>query len=388
MAFHFDRNCRLLGPCLGHTTDTEARIWLHMSDLKPGERRTLHVSVHPERLTARAVRRVPLVLSEEECGVGVITLEGLEPDTLYAYRLWWDEAGLAPVELNGLEPEDTCFRTLPRGGFNEQLDFLVMSCHNPETAALDGANGFAVWTQLPNIISHNKNVRFALLIGDQIYADDVERKVLREKEPRARLELYLRIYRKYWSDVRYHRVLCQLPAYLMWDDHDITDGWGSREDSFAGGSSEDFKPEWKLLFQSARTAFQHMQASRNPPGKAGFVLPDLRSHRNVRLGHVWSEAQQAAVVRWVESQREHLEVLFFCSSVVFSHGDPGLEALVHGGWPYVLQGVSWLGSIRYAGMRRTVSTLTAGARSRTGARRTGCWTSSSACRTRPRARSR
>ena len=373
MAFHFDRNCRVLGPFLGHTTDTETRIWLHMADLKPGERRTLHLSIHPERHTALAVRRVPLVLSEQECGVGVAHLEGLEPDTLYAYRLWWDEAGLAPVDLGGLEPTDTCFRTLPQGGFDHQLDFLVMSCHNPETAALDGANGFAVWEQMPAIISHNKNVRFALLLGDQIYADEVERRVLREKSPGKSVELYLRVYRKYWSDVRYRRVLCQLPAYLMWDDHDITDGWGSREDSFAGGSSDVFKPEWKLLFQSARSAFQHMQASRNPPplspgyqegfdtcfrvGRAGFVLPDLRSHRNVRQGLVWTEAQQAAVARWVEAQREHLEVLFFCSSVVFSHGDPGLEALVQGGWPYVLQGVSWLGSIRYAGMRRTVSTF-------------------------------
>ncbi|MDY7226090.1 alkaline phosphatase D family protein [Hyalangium rubrum] len=373
MAFHFDRHCRLLGPFLGHITDTEARIWLHMADLKPGERRTLLVTVHPERHTARAIRRLPLVVSEAECGVGVLTLEGLEPDTLYAYRIWSDMDGLAPVDLNGLEPGDPCFRTLPRGGFDHQLDFLVMSCHNPETAALDGANGFGVWAQLPDVIAANKNVRFALLIGDQIYADDVERKVLREKDAHKRLKLYLGMYRKYWSDVRYRRVLCRLPAYLMWDDHDITDGWGSREDSFTGGNSDTFKPEWTRLFESARTAFRHMQASRNPPplssdfqegfdtcfrvGRAGFVLPDLRSHRNVRKGQLWTESQRSAVARWVEAQREHLDVLFFCSPVVFSHGDPWLERMVHGGWPYVLQLVSWLGSFRYAGVRRTVSTF-------------------------------
>lgn len=373
MAFHFDRNCRLLGPFIGHTTETETRIWLHLADLSPGERRTVHVTVHPERPTARAVQRHQLVVSEEECGVGVLPLSGLEPDTHYVYRLWWDESGLAPVDLQGLEPEDTCFRTLPRGGFDPQLDFLVMSCHNPETAVRDGANGFAVWAQMPEIIAHNKNVRFALLIGDQLYADDVERKALREEDPRKRVKLYLGMYRKYWSDLRYRRVLCRLPAYLMWDDHDITDGWGSREDSFEGQQSDVIKSSWKGLFMSARTAFQHMQASRNPPplspgyqegfdtcfrmGRAGFVLADLRSHRNVRQGRIWTDAQLAGVERWVASQREHLDVLFFCSSVVFSHGHLGLEALMRSGWPYVLQAVSWMGSIRYAGLRSMASSF-------------------------------
>ena len=373
MAFHFDRDCLLLGPFLGHTTDTETRLWLHMADLKPGERRTLYLSLHLDNTSTRAVRTLPLVLSEEACGVGVATVSDLEPDTLYAYRLWWEEAKLAPVDLQGLEPGDTCFRTLPRGGFHHQLDFLVMSCHNPETAVRDGANGCAVWAQIPDIISHNKNVRFALLIGDQLYADDVERKALREKDERKRVELYLGMYRKYWSDLRYRRVLCRLPAYLMWDDHDITDGWGSREDSFESEQSDVFKPSWRRLFLSARTAFQHMQAARNPPpvspgfqagfdtcfrvGRAGFVLPDLRSHRNVRQGRIWSEEQQEAVARWVAAERENLDVLFFCSSVVFSHGHQGLEALMRSGWPLVLQVVSWLGSLRYAGLRSPLSSF-------------------------------
>jgi phosphodiesterase/alkaline phosphatase D-like protein len=373
MAFHYDRNCRLLGPFIGHTTETETRIWLHLTDLSPGERRTVHVTLHPGRPDARTVQRLQLVVAEEECGVGVLTISELEPDTLYIYRLWWDESGLAPVDLQGLEPTDTCFRTLPRGGFDPQLDFLVMSCHNPETAVRDGANGFAVWAQMPDIIAHNKNVRFALLIGDQVYADDIERKALREEDPLKRVKLYLGIYRKYWSDLRYRRVLCRLPAYLMWDDHDITDGWGSREDSFEGQQSDVIQSSWRGLFQSARTAFQHMQASRNPPplspgyqegfdtcfrvGRAGFVLADLRSHRNVRQGRIWTEAQLAGVERWVASQREHLDVLFFCSSVVFSHGHHGLEALMRSGWPYVLQVVSWMGSIRYAGLRSMASSF-------------------------------
>ena len=77
--------------------------------------------------------------------------------------------------------------------------------------------------------------RFAILAGDQIYADAREAELLKEQDLRKRQELYLGVYQKFWDNIYYRKVLCSLPAYLMWDDHEITDGWGSREDSFADG---------------------------------------------------------------------------------------------------------------------------------------------------------
>jgi hypothetical protein len=35
--------------------------------------------------------------------------------------------------------------------------------------------------------------------------------------------------------------MCSLPAVMIWDDHDITDGWGSETTSFIGKTSN-FKP--------------------------------------------------------------------------------------------------------------------------------------------------
>src|SRR5205085_2520411 len=140
-------------------------------------------------------------------------------------------------------------------------------------------------------------------------------------------------------NVDYRRVLCSLPSYLMWDDHDITDGWGSREDSFPSDKSTEFKCEWNHLFESARDMFQIMQSSRNPDsatglssfdfyfkvGRAGFVVPDLRSNRNVHLPRVWLPGQIKALKDWVDQNREGLDALFFVSSVVFSHGAPRLD---------------------------------------------------------------
>jgi phosphodiesterase/alkaline phosphatase D-like protein len=193
------------------------------------------------------------------------------------------------------------------------------------------------------------------MCGDQVYADGVEKELLAEPDFRKRQQLYLSIYHSMWSDPVYRKVLCSLPSILMWDDHDITDGWGSREDSFKDGKSPDFTSAWDGLFEAARSVFRRMQAIRNPSfdspnafdtcfriGRAAFVVPDLRSNRNVRKHQIWSADQFNRVRAWVESVRQESDTVFFVSSVVFSHGDPKIEASTVMFWPLVLRFVGWL----------------------------------------------
>lgn len=265
--------------------------------------------------------------------------------------------------MQGLSNTDLRFQTLPINGFDERLDFILMSCHNPETkkALEDGADGFAVWAQMTEIMVQNGEVRFALLAGDQIYADhdcDFEKQVLAEPGLRKRQELYLDTYRKFWDNIYYRKVLCRIPAILMWDDHDITDGWGSREDSFEEGQPTHFKPEWLRMFEAARSVFLHMQAVRNPDplsknyehgfdmcfkiGRAGFVIPDLRSNRNVHEPRIMLPEQLDSIKQWVEARKDAIDILFFVSTVVFSHGDPGLDNYAVVKWPLVLRFAAWL----------------------------------------------
>jgi alkaline phosphatase D len=267
----------------------------------------------------------------------------------------------------GLTSDDLFFWTLPEDGYGRQLDFLLMSCHHPETKKYDGFDGFAVWHQIPEIIKteQNANVRFAILAGDQIYADEVESKALNEDDPLKRQQFYLSVYRKFWENEHYRRVLCRIPAVMMWDDHDITDGWGSREDSFTSKTSREFKRDWKQLFGTAKQMFRIMQASRNPEplsadfsggfdscfkvGKAGFVLADLRSHRNIRggktieEGRIWDPAQLDAIKAWIAANRKQLHTLFFVSSVVFSHGAPSVEKYILRIWFWVIDLVNLAG---------------------------------------------
>jgi len=95
-----------------------------------------------------------------------------------------------------------------------------------------------------------------------------------------------------------------MPAVMMWDDHDINDGWGSDAQSFA--SKGGFKPEYLNMFQAAKSAFSVMQASRIPIrfspmkssfdtcfriGNAGFIIADLRSNRNLKQKQMWAPEQ-------------------------------------------------------------------------------------------------
>jgi hypothetical protein len=374
----------VLGPFVGDITHSSVKLWLNIeaADVDKDVFVTLKLLEQGPRSEAEKkdksriiIRQVedPVVVQtgfikclKTDLGTGVGVLGSLEPNSKYAYELWQDETHSIKLELGGgLTSDDLFFWTLPEDGYGRQLDFLLMSCHNPQTATSDDSEGFGVWRQIPKIMKQNANVRFAILAGDQVYADDVEAQVLAERDPLKRKQLYLTIYKQFWDNEHYRRVLCSLPAVLMWDDHDITDGWGSREDSFREDSTQEFMPKWQELFATASEMFKLMQASRNPAplsngfstgfdtcfkvGKAGFVIADLRSNRNSRRfktirkgkpaydGQIWLPEQLDTIKHWVNENKNDIHTLFFVSSVVFSHGAPQIENWISTGWLGVLK---------------------------------------------------
>lgn len=339
-----------IGPFVGFTSSSTAKLWLYKCDLEKDETISFVVTLHegtPNSLTAKTAN---LYLNANSHNCGTVVFSDLKPDTTYYYKIW--SSINCAVEFDGLDFRDLFFRTFPQDQNNERIDFIVMSCNDPTTMTNDGHDGYGVWSKINEIRKHN-DVRFALLAGDQVYADKVEPSVLNEESAEERKRFYLEIYKQYWSNFHYRKVLCSLPALMMWDDHDITDGWGSREESYINETSDSFKPEWLRLFETAKQAFQHMQASRNPEplskdyktgfdtcfkiGRSGFALVDLRSNRNVRKKQIWLEEQFEAMKSWVEANRNDIDTFFFTTPVVFSHGSPRIEKFVYGLWPAVLK---------------------------------------------------
>lgn len=356
----------LLGPFLGYLTSTSIKIWLHLE----GTQDKVYVSLHLEN-DSQPVKQGELNFNAENLFTDCIEITGLRPDMRYFYKLWINAALSIPLNLQGMAETDLYFWTLPANE-DEQIDFLVMSCHNPTVSGKDGHDGHAVWADIPQIISNesNKKVRFAILGGDQVYADDWREKILNERDDSARLKLYLEAYRKFWSHIYYRRVMCRLPSVMMWDDHDIMDGWGSALESFVGNTDE-FKAEWQDLFKSATKAFSIMQASRNPAalaknptadgydfcfkvGRFGFVALDLRTNRNLLKARLLKTEQLDRIKNWVENHRSDLSAIFVISPVVFSHGSPVIDDLLAKYWGRVMQFVDWCASFTKwgKGMRR------------------------------------
>lgn len=129
---------------------------------------------------------------------------------------------------------------------NEKPKFAYASCNgfsSPDLLAkID--EPYRLWDLLT--YQHTQEP-FSILImgGDQVYADELWSKV-KELEEWSRLDMnekvrrkatkgmiknlndfYENLYIKKWSDEQMSLALASIPTVMMWDDHDIFDGWGS-----------------------------------------------------------------------------------------------------------------------------------------------------------------
>lgn len=192
-------------------------------------------------------------------------------------------------------------------GRNEKLRIAFSSCNGseqdePGAPALPAQN--AMWQHLNE---RHAAQPFHLLIqgGDQIYADSVWRRVpalARWKEQKRRYQYtapfpaavaadtrahYFDTYLTHWSRPELRQALATLPQLMMWDDHDIFDGWGSWNDRYQNS------PTYQGVFAAAREAFNLFQrglgeSAPSPTswavrlGDTGIIAPDLRSLRTRR----------------------------------------------------------------------------------------------------------
>lgn len=352
------KNVEYLGPFVGHTTETTSKIWMfseyHLD---------LFISLHEESISIPVVNQI--TFTKDRLFTGITTFTDLKPNTKYQYKIWKDLNCSIPLELYGLNESDLKFRTLPQEWepTKYRYDFLLLSCNNPDKSVdpKTQKDGYEVWGQLPAIIQNSTDntkdhhVLFAIMGGDQVYADDWKGRLLTAKSTEDRVLIYIEIYKHFWCDLRYRKVLAGLPSYLMWDDHDIMDGWGSEISSFKrdikNNLTSEFKEEWNEMFLSAKSAFKEFQVSRNPErnsitigfdcffrvGPLGFFMADLRSHRNIVEQRFWTKEQFNQLKHWIDENKKTMEVLFFVSPVVFAHGAPKIESGVLKHWPSILK---------------------------------------------------
>lgn len=300
-----------IGAIVGHTTSSSCRLWLRTG--RPGRFQLLlyrkssdtngrlfsSFQSVPYSLTKlpKHVRRHPFVVRDySNDTTHVVDLANLDPDTYYAYALWGKDVGGAqpiPRVLLGRD-QPRCFRTLAAD--DRAFSFAFFSCHMPYKKTLFGRTrivNMETWEAFQHALSrHGKqDLRFVLATGDQVYADGVSTlsiwELLKKKMRKSGSTLlprqsdmvtwYRDIYRGYWGFEPIQQIYSSFPTYMIWDDHEIGDGWGSFKTSEInrmipvkrGWSSRDRRALAQRMFRAARYVYNEYEHSHNPATPAG-----------------------------------------------------------------------------------------------------------------------
>jgi alkaline phosphatase D len=316
---------------VGHTTEHSTRIWV----------RVWKEATYCLIVSSRPIQREGRPKLERESGVGespglsdeanptpvltihlkaeftfatdltaVFEVQGLQPATDYYYALFALEEQPNSWEL---PPDDQQRRFRTRALAPPRVTFGLYSCHMPYTGSGNVANthmweGFA-----RELVDYNAD--FIIGCGDQVYTDGNSRvsiwrwlkKIKKEmpKEDKECIEImrswYRDIYRGYWGIPQVRRLYERFPNYMIWDDHEIMDGWGSYTKKELANKLDSLF-EWEdrkanvrlanLMFEAARQTYIEYEHSHNPVtppgvfdysfgwGRYPFFVLDMRGHRD------------------------------------------------------------------------------------------------------------
>jgi hypothetical protein len=241
-----------LGPVVGHTDDASTRIWIQVVD-------------DPSRYALRVEGAGIFPFQSTEGGVlefrtATAVATGLRPEWQYRYSV---------LRLGRRIPGGGgSFRTMPPPGSMANVLFCPISCN-----AID--KGLGVWKQFSEFVDRALP-NFVLMVGDQLYMDEDKPDTFEdelESSSARRREAMAEKYRLNWSRDPVNHVLANVPTYMMWDDHDIRDGWGS-----SPGDSPTMAAKYprgqalheslNAYFEDARDVYWHFQGCHNPqPGE-------------------------------------------------------------------------------------------------------------------------
>jgi hypothetical protein len=217
----------VLGPLLRHIGSSDATVWVETDspcevEVLGHSSRTFHVEGHH---------------------YGIVTVEGLERASRHAYDVTLDGQKVWPEPTSTFPP--SVVQTI---GDDHGLRILFGSCrvtapHEPPYAlpreedelgrGFDALHAYALrmMEQSPERWPHA-----IVLLGDQVYADEVSPETLdfirarrdTAKPPReeiADFEEYTRLYVEAWQDPVIRWFLSTVPSAMIFDDHDVHDDW-------------------------------------------------------------------------------------------------------------------------------------------------------------------
>jgi hypothetical protein len=279
----------LLTSVVGHTTITSTRI--------------LGVFEHTDR-TARLVYQqgsdAPVVVDQPlraapPYGLATFVVRGLAGGTV-TYALADYAAGAQapdPAQLLATAGKRVRLQASP----NTPPRIALVSCNDIDNHAFPKPQRSAMWRRLKALVDSGE-VDLIVHAGDQIYGDGDP---AGWSAAEGRTVAYRRHYVNTWSQPEVAAVLGSCPNVMMWDDHEIYDGYGSNDN--------DQTPAAATRYRAAAQAFEEFQTPLNPSdpvGGAGYgwvakygdlaiVAVDGRSQRRWATGTILGKPQLDAL---------------------------------------------------------------------------------------------
>ena len=381
----------VLGPLLRYVGETDAVVWAETSDPCEVEvlgtrERTFQVSGHHYAL---------------------VHVRDLSPSTGYDYELRLDGERVWP--LAGSEYPASAFRTLPKEGATRVAfgSCRVAAPHEPPYSLRKdederGREIDALHTMALRMRDEPREhwPDLLLLLGDQVYADEVSpgtasfaetRRDTREPPGERVLdyEEYTRLYRESWSEPAIRWLLSTVPSAMIFDDHDVHDDWNISQSWIEEMRATDWWEEHLVAAMMSYWVYQHIgnlsaaahadhdllkrvkaagdgtellrefasESARGTDGARWSYCRDIGSTRIVvmdsRAGRVLEEGRRSMLDaeewRWVtEHATGGFDHLLLATSLPFLLG-PGMHWLE--AWGEAVAGGAWGGAAARVGER-------------------------------------
>ncbi|WP_052260960.1 alkaline phosphatase D family protein [Photobacterium gaetbulicola] len=360
-----------VGPIIGHTGNYDARIW-GRAKYKAGKKATVRrahgiARIRPVAGTGEtnwAVRLFKMNPNFDMTGVAIFS--GLAADTEYQYQAGWFFSEAEPENIDTLAEFDwsriaeSSFRTASDD--RTQARELAFGSCRYFLKLLGGKfftdNGDKTFRSIVNQIEGGRRLDRFLMLGDQIYADD-----LNIVAPDQTADEYCTRYREAFSQPHLRRLMGMVPTYMMLDDHEIEDNWPKH------ASPRDMRSKYfhamraYSAYQQAHSPLMQLDGSGKlsrthaahhytfSDGCCEFFVADTRTERNENTGKIMSDAQHRKLREWLSSVPED-SVKFIATSVPFF---PDIEDDNSDKWGgYLAQRDIIIDHIRHRGIRKVV----------------------------------
>ena len=306
-----------VGPIVGHTDTDHVRIWgraEHEPEASGRPRRTFGIARLRERGQSTYESPIFFKMNPNFDISGIVIFHGLTSDSTYEYQIGYFYSDKELYELSpnsdwnwhyASEGECRTTHTDP----NQDRSVVFGSCRY--LLKLFGGTWFdsrgdKTFRSINRQIEKGKTVDKFLMIGDQIYADD-----LNFVDPDKHVDEFLARYRDAFTQPHIRQLMSRVSTNMTLDDHEIEDNWPSNANC----------RDKMRKYPAAMHAYQIYQVSHSsliPLDKNGrmagtpthfyytfkdgccdFFVTDTRTERNVEEKEMLSEEQLHALLDWL-----------------------------------------------------------------------------------------